>query len=107
MPVTFAVNGEMIYTAIDAKPKSTADLRRLHNILAFPHVAVLADHYDDDWAELWWVRADGRAVIVEERAAMAAPLAMLAALYPQYRDDPPAGPVISLRVSRWTGWSAR
>src|ERR1019366_5972159 len=61
VPVTFAVAGDYIYTAVDAKPKATANLQRLRNIRANPQVAVLADHYDDDWTALWWARAAGRA----------------------------------------------
>lgn len=97
----------MIYTAVDAKPKSTTDLQRLHNIRANPHVAVLADHYADDWTTLWWVRADGLAAISEQPAATEAPVGLLAARYVQYRAHPPAGPLIAITVTQWTGWSAR
>jgi PPOX class probable F420-dependent enzyme len=106
VPVTFAVDGDVIYTAVDAKPKSTRDLRRLSNIRGDPRVSVLAEHYDDDWRALWWVRADGEAAVIGDQAAMAAPIGLLAGRYPQYRRDPPAGPVIAIRVTRWTGWSA-
>ncbi|MGO9219262.1 MAG: TIGR03668 family PPOX class F420-dependent oxidoreductase, partial [Streptosporangiaceae bacterium] len=95
-----------IYSAVDAKPKSSRDLRRLRNIRINPQVAVLADHYEDDWDSLWWVRADGRAILLDEPAAMAPALALLADRYPQYREQPPAGPVISIDVTRWTGWAA-
>jgi PPOX class probable F420-dependent enzyme len=67
---------------------------------------MLADHYDEDWARLWWVRADGNAAIVTDQAAMAGPLRLLAARYPQYQADPPAGPVIAITVHHWTGWTA-
>ena len=60
VPVTFAVAGDMVYTAVDAKPKRTTALRRLANVAANPRVSLLVDHYDDDWSRLWWVRADGR-----------------------------------------------
>ena len=63
MPVVFALFDAVIYTAVDAKPKSTQRSRRLANIEANPHVSVLVDHYADDWSQLWWVRADGVAVI--------------------------------------------
>jgi PPOX class probable F420-dependent enzyme len=106
VPVTFAVDGDRIYVAVDAKPKSTRNLRRLRNIRANPQVAVLADRYGDDWATLWWVRADGRAVIVDDPRQMAGPVALLAGRYPQYRELPPAGPVIEITVERWTGWAA-
>jgi PPOX class probable F420-dependent enzyme len=106
VPITFAVDRDVIYTAVDSKPKSTRHLRRLSNIRANPGVAVLADHYDEDWSALWWVRADGMAAILDSRAEMAAPAGLLAGRYPQYLDNPPAGPVIAIRVARWTGWSA-
>jgi PPOX class probable F420-dependent enzyme len=117
VPFTFALGSrgrgagsgleDHIYSAVDAKPKSSADLRRLRNIRANPRVAVLADHYEDDWDGLWWVRADGQAAILDDPATMAPALALLAGRYPQYRAHPPAGPVISIRVDRWTGWTAR
>ena len=114
VPCTFALGpaggdgepgrGDRIYSAVDAKPKSTTDLRRLRNIRSNPRVAVLADHYEDDWGALWWVRADGQATILDEPTAMA--LALLTARYPQYGEHPPAGPMISVQVARWTGWAA-
>lgn len=111
VPFTFALGGrpgrgDRIYSAVDAKPKSSTDLRRLRNIRANPRVAVLADHYEDDWAALWWVRADGQATILDDPAAMAPALALLARRYLQYRERPPGGPVISIQVARWAGWAA-
>jgi PPOX class probable F420-dependent enzyme len=106
VPVTFAVDGDTIYSAVDAKPKTTARLARLRNITAEPRVAVLADHYDADWGRLWWARADGVATILAGAVEMAAPLALLARRYPQYRIIPPGGPVIRVQVERWTGWAA-
>ncbi len=105
VPITFAVLGEEIVTAIDHKPKSTRALRRLRNIAGNPRVAVLVDHYDDDWSRLWWVRADGEAAVVEvdDRADL---LAALRAKYPQYRERPPEGPLIVIAVRRWSGWAA-
>jgi PPOX class probable F420-dependent enzyme len=106
VPVTFAVDVDHIYVAVDAKPKTSRNLRRLRNIRGNPQVAVLTDHYDDDWTALWWVRADGRAAILEDARQMAAPIALLAARYRQYRETPPAGPVIDITAERWTGWAA-
>lgn len=103
---TFAVESERIYTAVDAKPKTTRDLKRLRNIRANPHVAVLADHYEDDWTRLWWVRADATAEVVEDPAVMARPIALLRERYPQYREASPEGPVIAITVERWTGWAS-
>jgi PPOX class probable F420-dependent enzyme len=106
VPITFAVDRDVIYTAVDVKPKTTRDLRRLRNLAVNPRVAVLADQYDEDWERLWWVRADGAAVVVSDRSAMAAPIELLARRYPQYLASPPPGPVIVISVGRWTGWSA-
>jgi PPOX class probable F420-dependent enzyme len=102
---TFAVDGDRVYTAVDAKPKTTRDLKRLRNIRAEPRVAILADHYDDDWTRLWWVRADATAEIIEDPAAMARPIGLLRERYPQYRETPPEGPVVAVTVERWTGWA--
>jgi PPOX class probable F420-dependent enzyme len=106
VPVTFAADGDDIYSAVDAKPKDTRRLRRLENIAANPRAAVLADHYSQDWDRLWWVRVDGHAAILAAPGEMARPLRLLAGRYPQYRSSPPAGPVIHLRAERWSGWAA-
>ena len=104
--VTFAVDGDMIYTAVDQKPKSGSTLRRLRNVGENPVVTMLADHYSDDWETLWWVRADGRAAILADQRQMAAPLRLLANRYWQYRQAPPTGPVIAVTVQRWSGWTS-
>jgi PPOX class probable F420-dependent enzyme len=104
VPVTFAVEGDVIWTAVDHKPKRTRALKRLANIEANPRVALLADHYCDDWSELWWVRADGGARIFETPSPEA--LAALTARYDQYAERPPEGPAIAVTVERWSGWSA-
>jgi PPOX class probable F420-dependent enzyme len=106
VPVTFALDGDIIYTAVDGKPKTTRGLRRLDNIRRSPGVAVLADHYEENWAALWWVRADGTASVIDDRGLIAAPLALLARRYPQYAEVPLPGPVIAIRVTAWTGWTA-
>jgi PPOX class probable F420-dependent enzyme len=106
VPITFAHAGDRLFCAVDAKPKSTRQLARLRNIRANPRVAVLADHYEEDWSLLWWARADGRAEVLTEPAAMAEPIRLLAGRYAQYRQRPPDGPVISILVGRWTGWAA-
>ncbi|GMA25808.1 PPOX class F420-dependent oxidoreductase [Luteimicrobium album] len=105
VPVTFALVGDDLVTAVDHKPKTTTRLRRLTNITENPRVAVLADRYDDDWTHLWWVRADGVAHIEHDGPAFDAALAALAERYPQYRADPPRGPVIRMRIERWSGWA--
>ena len=107
VPVVFALDGDTLYTAVDdVKPKATQRLKRLRNIAENPRVALLADHYDDDWSALWWVRADGTGRIVEPPDPEAGRArALLAERYAQYRAAPPPGPVIAVAVERWTGWA--
>ena len=106
IPVTFAVEGDTVYTAVDAKPKRSRRLQRLVNLRAQPRCALLVDHYDADWSKLWWVRADGEARLVEDPSPSDRGLVVLAGRYPAYADAPPAGPLIIVTVTRWSGWSA-
>ena len=99
--VCFALVGDTIFTAVDAKPKTRRTLKRLENVRATGRASLLVDHYDEDWSRLWWVRVDGPAEVVErDEAATAA----LAAKYEQYRDARPAGPVIALTPATWRSW---
>ena len=106
VPVVFAVHGDVIFTAVDAKRKSTHRLRRLANIAAEPRVTLLVDHYDDDWSQLWWVRADGVAHVHEAGEAMATGYALLRAKYSQYDRIALDGPVVTVTVHTWTDWHA-
>ena len=105
VPISFAVDGDRIYSAVDHKPKRTERLRRLANIAANPRVSVLVDHYEGDWSKLWWARADGVAQVaapgVDQHARA---VELLGARYEQYRERRPAGPAIMISVSRWSGW---
>ena len=106
VPIVFAVQGEHVYSVVDAKPKRTTELRRLQNVTANPRASVLADHYDDtDWDALWWARADGTArVLGLDESEAASAVELLARRYPQQR---PQGPVLAVDVKRWSGWAAR
>jgi len=108
VPITFAACGpDVLVFAVDHKPKSTQRLQRLANIAANPAVCLLADEWSDDWAQLWWARADGRAAELDEddpRRIVA--LDALCARYAQYREHRPAGPVVWIDVLAWSGWRA-
>ena len=106
VPITFAVHGDTIITAIDQKPKTTTDLQRLRNIETHPFVSVIVDHYEDDWSRLWWVRGDGTARIVLDGLTREHAIARLVDKYPPYRESLPEGPVIVVSVEHWTSWSA-
>lgn len=107
VPIVFALAGDTIYNAVDRKPKRTTALRRLDNVRENPRAAVLAEHYDEDWTKLWWVRAEGAARVIEaDGTEGAAALELLAARYETYRRERPPGPLLAIDVTRWSGWAA-
>ncbi len=104
VPVTFAVDGDTVYSAVDAKPKRTTALRRLADVAANPLVSMLVDEYDEDWSRLWWVRAEGSGRILASSAPEAVrAAALLGERYPAFALR---GAVLAVDVTRWTGWSA-
>ncbi len=105
VPVTFAVDGDLLYIAVDHKPKTTTSLKRLRNICQNPNVSLLADHYEDDWSQLWWVRVDGQASVLAD-GDRCGPIDLLAHKYPQYQEQRPDGPVICVGVTRWVAWAS-
>lgn len=106
VPVCFVLLGDVIYHAVDEKPKRHGRLRRLANIQATGHTCLLIDEYEEDWSKLWWTRLDGPGRLVDDPAEAAAARAALIAKYPQYVERPPAGPVVAVAVTRWSAWSA-
>jgi PPOX class probable F420-dependent enzyme len=106
VPCTFAVDGSgRVAIGIDNKPKSSRNLQRLRNIAENPWVSLLADHYADDWAELWWARADGTAAVERSGREHAGYWELLRSKYPQYVGQVLDGPVIVVTVESWSGWA--
>jgi PPOX class probable F420-dependent enzyme len=105
VPICFVLADGVLYTAVDQKPKRASRLVRLENVEANPRVAVLVDHYDDDWSGLWWVRLDGRARVLSDGSERTRALELLADRYPQYARERPSGPVIAVDVAVWRGWA--
>jgi PPOX class probable F420-dependent enzyme len=104
VPVVFALHDGVVYTAVDTKPKTTQRLRRLINIEGNPQVSVLVDHYDEDWTQLWWVRADGIATVHDDGSTIDAGRDLLRAKYAQYQSFSLTGPVIAVTVQHWSSW---
>jgi PPOX class probable F420-dependent enzyme len=104
--VTFALHGDTVVTAVDDKPKRSQQLQRLRNLRERPAAALLVDHYDEDWSQLWWVRLDGDARVVRDEPRRTDALAPLVAKYPHYRAASPRGPVILFTVRSAASWSA-
>jgi PPOX class probable F420-dependent enzyme len=106
VPICFVLDGDTLYSAVDAKPKRSRTLRRLENVRAEPDVAVLVDEYAEEWSALWWVRLRGRARVIEEGDEHERAAGLLRRKYPQYAADPLEGPVLAVEIDEWRGWSA-
>ena len=106
VPLCFALVGEVVYSAVDHKPKRSANLRRIDNIVATGSTSLVVDHFEEDWSALWWVRLDGIGRLVEDEREAAVAMDALTAKYQQYQQRPPVGAIVAIDVANWTGWSA-
>lgn len=63
VPVCFALVDDHIVTPIDEKPQRVSPdaLRRTRDIRENPRVALIVDHYTEDWSQLGWVQVRGTA----------------------------------------------
>jgi len=107
VPITFALEHDRLYSAVDHKPKRSQRLRRIENARARPEVTILIDHYEESWQRLWWVRLRGRARILDDGQERERALALLTEKYHQYREQPPDGPVLAIDVTEVRSWSAQ
>lgn len=108
VPICFACDGNVVYSAIDRKPKRVAPnrLARLKNIKKTPQVALLVDHYNEDWTRLWYVLVRGEAELVSAPAERKRAIQCLRAKYPQYSpemldDDAPLLRITPQRITAW------
>jgi PPOX class probable F420-dependent enzyme len=119
VPLAFAVDSDssplVIYSSLDEKPKSVADvheLARVRDIAARPRVGLLVDRWSEDWRDLEWLRLDGVARLLEPGAGDDAvehgrAVELLRARYPQYATQRlEERPVLRITVERVAGWSA-
>jgi PPOX class probable F420-dependent enzyme len=107
LPVCFAFDGAYVYSAVDAKPKRTRDLRRLRNIRENPHVSLVIDEYDEDWTRLYWIILEGTADVLETGEPFTRGVDRLLAKYPQYRAmglARDAGALVRIRPTRILTW---
>jgi len=106
VPVTFALVENSVVTMIDHKPKTTDRLQRLINIEANPRVTLMSDHYEENWAALWWIRVDGVASIHDGDRIWEDSMVALGAKYRQYENNPPRGPAVVISIDRVTSWKS-
>jgi PPOX class probable F420-dependent enzyme len=107
LPITYALAGGALWSAIDDKPKRVPgdQVARVRWLRARPESALTVDHYDADWARLAWVQVLGRMAVLDVPGHEHA-LDALAARYPAYRAQPPGGPLLRLTPERVLCWRA-
>ena len=107
VPICFVYDGKYFYSPIDEKPKQVAPskLKRLKNIAANPNVALVIDHYDEDWRKLAYVLIFGRARVINRGIAHRRAIRLLRRKYPQYRRMAiDQRPLIVITILRFTAW---
>jgi len=109
VPVCFALADDVVYSAIDAKPKRdpSRPLRRVRNIAENPHVALVIDDYDEDWSRLRYVIVEGTATILTWGDEFAHGVDLLRDKYPQYRAmglGREGGTLIRVQAARVLPW---
>ncbi len=108
VPIVYAFD-DRLYTPLDAKPKrvATTQLQRVRNIQAHPHVAIVVDHYSEDWRDLAWVLIRGTAGIVADRPTYGTGIELLRQKYPQYATLPLDGALLIVVTPQTIrGWHA-
>ena len=105
LPVTYALFGGAIWSAVDDKPKRVPgdELARVRWLRATPAAALTVDRYDDDWSKLAWVQVLGSVSIEDVREDV---VDALAQRYPHYRGHAPGGPLLRLSPERVLRWRA-
>ena len=88
IPICFVFDGQNFYSSIDEKPKRNLEreLKRLRNIRANPNIALIIDHYEEDWRRLAYVLIIGRARILAAGKNHQRAVRLLRRKYPQDRE---------------------
>lgn len=112
VPLCYWFDGERIYFAIDEKPKRQKGLalKRMRNIEVNPRVAVVIDHYEEDWSQLAYVLIRGRAQVVEDKEEYLAALRHLRDKYLLYRGmtlTPENNPIVRIDPVSAHAWGGR
>lgn len=110
VPICYAIDGGNLFTPLDAKPKKTAplNLKRVRNIAANPHVAVVVDHYEEDWRRLAYVLLQGKAKLLHRGLRHNRAIRLFRAKYAQYRAMRiDRSPVIMISVQHVYIWIAK
>jgi coenzyme F420-0:L-glutamate ligase / coenzyme F420-1:gamma-L-glutamate ligase len=112
VPLCYWFDGERIYFAIDEKPKRHKGLalKRMRNISENPRVAVVIDHYEEDWSQLAYVLIRGNAQVVDDPEEYLVAMRHLRDKYVQYRGmslTPEKNPIVKIEPESVHVWGAR
>lgn len=111
IPICFAFDGKLFYSPIDEKPKRAAPskLKRIRNIQENPRVALIIDHYDEDWRKLAYILIIANARILLSGKTHRQAVKLLRQKYQQYRrmsiDERPMIAVKPVRIRFWGDFS--
>jgi PPOX class probable F420-dependent enzyme len=110
VPIVFVMEGDVLYTPLDRKPKRDDDwhaLRRVRNIETNGKVSIVVDRYEEDWSRLTYVRLEGLATILESGDERDRAADRLREKYAQYQTLSLDGrPVVRVAIERASEWSA-
>ena len=109
VPVCFHYDGRCFYTLLDRKPKRAplTRLRRVRNILSNPNVALMIDHFEEDWHRLWYVLVVGTARLIYQGEEHRQAVSALKQKYSQYREmEIDDSPVITITPTRIVCWGS-
>lgn len=106
VPCCFVLDDLTAYSAVDDKPKRSAQLRRLANVQARPVASLLIDEYSEDWAALWWIRTGGPARVIGAGPSHDRAVRLLLGKYPQYLHHRLAGSILAIELVDWQSWTA-
>ncbi len=113
VPIVFARSGGRLWSPVDGKPKRRGELARVRNLRAHPEISLLLDDYSSDWTQLWWIRIDATAEVLQPVPSndpeVSAAIAALEAKYPQYASVPVLRApltLIAFEPSRIVSWTA-
>jgi PPOX class probable F420-dependent enzyme len=113
IPICFWFDGgRRFYFVIDEKPKrlTSGGIKRMRNIAENPRVALVVDHFDEDWSRLAYVLIHGEAHALANPDQYATVLRSLRDKYPQYRTmtlEPDRNTIVVIDASRVHRWGAR
>ena len=103
VPVCFVLSGSTAYV-VSSNERNRTDGRhakRVRNLAGNPAASLVADHYEEDWDRVGWVRIDGPADVFDAGEEHAEAVRLLRERYPQFNDMELDGvPMVALRIER-------